>query len=154
MKLDRCFVKGPDRRAVGVELSVSRLGVARVDGNADSAELKIVVQYFVAIVGIKRSVGNKGFVRERRVCVEKIRQDGFERDRISDFLVKVRVVSLWSVDSGVLGSELLIEKSNVPDDTDTVSDDTGFVSVTKMPVDILVLHVRVSFSSFRQQGVD
>ena len=43
-------------------------------------------------------------------------------------------------------SERFIEKGNVPDNTNAISDDTGFVSVTEMPIDILVLDVRVGFS--------
>lgn len=55
-----------------------------------------------------------------RVSLVKIGQYGFERGRITDFFVKVRVISLFRYDFGVLTLETLVKKRDMPNNTKTI----------------------------------
>ena len=72
------FVKGTDRRAVNVEISMSSAGIAWIDRNANSVKVKILSEHDVVIIGIKGRIGDESLEEfEVRVLVVEIGQYRF-----------------------------------------------------------------------------
>ena len=58
-----------------------------------------------------------------------------ERSRIADFFINIRIISFLRNSFRVTPFEIFVKKRDVAYDAKSVSDNTEFMSVTKMPVD-------------------
>jgi len=74
------------------------------------------------IIFIKRSVTEESMVlaKKMRVRGKKVRQNGFERSRIGNFFIKVRVISFLRDNIGVSAFEVLVKKRDMSYNTETV----------------------------------
>jgi len=152
VKEKRGIVDGTKGSAVDVEKVMSSRGIARVERDTDTAEMKIITEHGVGIIFIKRRITEESMVRtpEMRVRSEKVEQNGFERGRIGDFFINSRVISFLRNDFGVSAFETFVKKRDMPYDTETIRDNAEFMSVAEMPVDILLINKRVSLRNVGQ----
>lgn len=65
-------------------------------------------------------------------------------DRISNFLIKIRIVGFGDVDLRVSFSEVIVKESDIAANAETVCDDTGLYGVAEMTVYVLLTCVRIS----------
>jgi hypothetical protein len=95
MKDKKSFIFGAKWSTVVIEIRMSRTGIAVIKGDTHSLEVKIIAKHGVGIIFIKRRIAEKSMVSppEMRVSSEKVQEDGFERGRITDFFINIRMSS-------------------------------------------------------------
>ena len=93
-KNKRGFINRTYRSAIVVEIGVSGRSITGIKRNADPLEVEIITEHSVNVIFIKRRIAEESRViaEEVRVSGKKIQKDGFERGRIADFFIKVRVI--------------------------------------------------------------
>ena len=108
----------------------------------------------VDLNGIKGGVTQKGLWVDERVHPEEVFQDGDEGLGISKGLVLVRRVGfLLNDDIRVCIEEILIVKGDAADNAQAVGDETEFVGIAEMTVDVHLLDGGVGFGMGRHGGI-
>lgn len=117
--------------------------VSRVVRDQRSGKVEFIPEEAVSFDRVKSGIPQKGIRMEIRVKGKEIGEDWFEGRRITDGFVFVGGSGfLFHGHLGVCGFKTLIEKSDMPDNAETVSEDGEFISIAEMPIDILLFSVR------------
>ena len=108
----------------------------------------------VDLDGIKGGISQEGLWVDEGVHPEEVLQDGDEGLGISKGLVLVRRVGfLLNDDIRVCIEEILIVKGDAADNAQAVGDETEFVGIAEMTVDVHLLDGGVGFGMGRHGGI-
>lgn len=97
--------------------------------------MEFIFKVTVSFNGIKSRITKKGIGVETGVQREKITEHRFEGRRIADRLILVRRIRLLFYGHFRMGRfKVIIQKSDVTDNAESVGEDRGLVSIAEMAV--------------------
>lgn len=112
-----------------------------------SGKVEYILKEAVSFNRIKSGIPEESIRSEIRVQGKEIREYRLQGRRITDRLILVGGISfLFNRHLRVGIFEVIVEKSNVPDNAKPVGEDGKFVSITEMPVDIELFGIRAGSS--------
>ena len=104
--------------------------------------MKVIQQHPIGFDGIKRRIAQKSIRMEVRVQEKEIRKHRLQGSCIPDGLIFIgRIRFLFYRHFRMSCFKVIIQKRDMPDDTQTIGKDGKFIRITEMSVDVLLLCV-------------
>lgn len=141
-------VKGAVFWAGGIAVNViadffKRAFIPRVIRDQSFGEVEIILEEAISIYRVKRRIAKKSIRMERRVQGKEIRESRLEGGRIADGFILVRGIGLFfHRHFGMCGLKIIIEKNNVSDNAEAVSEDGKLIGIAEMAVDVELFCIR------------
>lgn len=106
-------------------------------------EIEFIPEEAVSFNRVKSGIAQEGIRMETGVERKEIREDRFQGRRIADgFIFIWGIRFLFHRQFGMGSLKSIIEKGDMADNTETVSEDGEFISIAEMAVDVLLFCVR------------
>ncbi len=116
--------------------------ISKVVRNQSLGKMKVIQQHPIGFDGIKRRIAQKSIRMEVRVQEKKSESTGFrEVASPMDLSSSGRIRFLFYRHFRMSCFKVIIQKRDMPDDTQTIGKDGKFIRITEMSVDVLLLCV-------------
>lgn len=111
-------------------------------------------QELIEHYGVKGSVAEKSFRVNQRMGTEKILKRGYEKPCVMDgFIFIGRVRFFLNDDFGMVLEKVLIVKSKMTENTKAIGNNTDFVSIAKVAINVKLLNIRIGSGMGRHGGI-
>ena len=121
--------------------------VSRVVRDQCLGEMEFIPEEAVSFDRVKSGITQKGIRVEMRVERKEISEDRFEGGGITDGFIFIRGNGFLFHRHFWMGSlKSIIEKGDMADNAETVREDSEFISIAEMAIDILLFCVRTGSS--------
>ena len=151
---ERGTVRRTDWGTGGVKRHIRGFGISGIEWDAGAAEMKLLPEHGIGVIGVKSAVADEGFIGKGRMGGEKIGKNGLQRGRIADFLVALGTFRLGKVQFGMLLPEIPVTEGDVSGNAQPVGENAGLGGIAEMAVDILLTGVGVGFGAIGEKGVN